>query len=90
MVTQHPVFLVDSTFIFKRIVETFHETPFLVSNNGQDQTHLYGFLRDLLRLYVFLDISYGVLAIGKEVTSVVPREDIESVVGVILSMNIPL
>ena len=90
MVAPHSVFLIDSTFIFKRIIETFHETPLLINKNGQDQTRLYGFLRDLLRLYVTLNISYGVVVIGKEVTSIAPREDIDSVVEMINLMNIPL
>lgn len=89
MVTLSPAYLIDTTFIFKRISETFNDTPLFVNNNGQNHTRLYGFLRDLLRLYASLSINYGVLIIGKENYSVAQREDIDRVVGVIRTMKIP-
>jgi len=90
MVTSLSAFLIDTTFIFVKIYETFHKTPLFVNNDGQDQTYLYGFLRDLLRLHVFLDISHGVIVFGKEVNSVAQKEDIDRIVSAIKSMNLPL
>lgn len=44
------VFLIDATFLLEASGETFSGVPLFVNSKGEDNTFVYGFLRDLSRL----------------------------------------
>ena len=83
MVSAEAVFLIDTTFIFRKIAETFHGARLLVAD-GKDVTFTYGFLRDLLRLRLQLGVRRGIVAVGSECHGV--ATDIEVPVSAVVGI----
>ncbi|MGA1871867.1 MAG: hypothetical protein ACMUJM_25375 [bacterium] len=64
-------------------------TP-LLEVNGRDNTPIYGFLRDLLRLRQTLGINKGVLVIGREAYNVTHEENIQKISLFLREFGVPI
>ena len=81
-------FCIDTTFIFKNTHKAFLGAP-LFYKDGVDNTFLYGFLRDFLRIRQLIGINNGILIIGKEATSVTSKKNVLNIVNLITEIKIP-
>ncbi|MDX2444793.1 MAG: DNA polymerase [Bacteroidales bacterium] len=87
MVTSNYLFFIDSTFILKSTYETFLGCP-LLTFDGKNNTFLYGFLRNLLRLRTRLGINKLLVAFGKESYVVATESDVLSVIEFLVNIDI--
>lgn len=81
-------FVIDTTFIFENVHSGFLGAG-LYTKNGCDNTFVFGFLRDLLRIRQALGINNGIAAIGEDAYSVTSKEDIERTLLVLRKMELP-
>lgn len=81
-------FIIDSTFIFKNTHEAFFKTSLLIKGD-QDNTFLFGFFRDLLRIRLSLGIKKGVLLISKEIYQITSNDNISKVIALLTQIQIP-
>ena len=88
MVALKSRFLIDSTFIFENTYKAFLGAE-LFTLHGHDNTFLFGFLRDFLRLRHSIGINRGLIAIGKEAYAVTERENIHYIVNFLIEIGIP-
>jgi hypothetical protein len=84
----YTVFVIDTTFIFESVHSGFLGAG-LYTNNGCDNTFVFGFLRDLLRSRQILGINNGIAAIGEDAYSVTSKEDIERTLLFLRKMELP-
>lgn len=66
MVNRSDLFLIDATFLLEASERAFCGAPLFVSPEGKDNTFLYGFLRDLLRLRRAIGIEKAIVLVGSE------------------------
>lgn len=88
MVVSQQQFLIDATFIFEKIQKSFLGAPLFVIEN-RNNTFLYGFLRDFLRIRQAIGIKYGVIAVGKEAHTVTEEKTVQQVINLIKRIQIP-
>jgi hypothetical protein len=88
MVMAHNRFLIDSRFIVERTHKTFLGAPLMMAA-GRDHTFTFGCMRDFLRLRRDLGINAGVLILGKEAYSVIPRDSILDLFALLEELKIP-
>ena len=83
------VVLLDLTFIFRKIHQSFIGAPLLTIGSKKDYTFLFGVLRELLRIRQKLGINNGTLALGREAFSVTSEDNIEDVVTLLREIEFP-
>ena len=88
MVDSKQHFLIDATFIFEKTQKSFLAAPLFVSK-GHDNTFLYGFMRDFLRLRQVIGINNGVIAVSKEAHAVTEETNIQEAFDLINRIRIP-
>ena len=81
-------FLIDSAFILESTHASFSGAP-LLTWDRRDNTFLFGFLRDLLRLRRAIGMSRGVVVASKEAYSVTAHENIRNVLGLLGGLGFP-
>lgn len=87
MVTSNNSFYVDATFILKNTHETFFGAP-LLRLDGKNNTFLYGFLRNFLRIRARFGINRVLISFGKESYAAAPESDVLAVTEFLLNLNI--
>ena len=60
------LFLIDSTFLLKASEAAFLGAPLLVDPEGRDHTHVFGVLRDILKLRKRVGIRQAAIIVGQE------------------------
>jgi len=81
-------FLIDSTFIFKNTHESLLGIQLLTSQ-GKDNTFLFVFLRDFLRIRQMFGINNCLLVVSKQTYSTTSKENIDNVIIMLNKLNIP-
>ena len=84
-----PRMIIDTTFLFDKTHKAFLGVEIL-SRDGVDVTYTFGLIRDVLRLLQTLQISKGLLVIGKEACGAVPLEKVEPIVTFLEDLGLPL
>ena len=82
------VFLVDLTFVLRANEQSFYGASLLRSPQGEDNTVLYGVVRDLLRLRKNLSIRNAILVIGSEATTVSSEATINRMLRLLRNLRI--
>ena len=88
MVVSNQIFLIDATFIFENAQKSFLGAPLFV-NKDQDNTFLYGFIRDVLRIRQEIGINNVVIAVGKEAHNATEDQNVKQVFNLINKLRIP-
>ncbi|WP_321415861.1 DNA polymerase [uncultured Desulfobacter sp.] len=88
MVIPKHTFFIDTTFILRNTHSAFFGAPLFVKD-GVDNTFLYGFLRDFLRIRKSIGINNGLLAFCKDSISVTSKENVLQVINFINELKIP-
>ncbi len=88
MVSVHDRFIIDATFILKRIHDSFFGAP-LLTVDGKDHTFAFGFARDILRLRRKLGVCGCVLVIGKDSRLVTSDQNIENTIAFLDRLEYP-
>ena len=82
------VFLVDLTFVLRANEQSFYGASLLRSPQGEDNTVLYGVVRDLLRLRKNLSIRNAILVIGSEANTVSSEATINRMLRLLRNLRI--
>ncbi|MFH1235660.1 MAG: hypothetical protein V1685_01840, partial [Parcubacteria group bacterium] len=90
MVNRENHFAIDTRFLFESSEQAFFDTPLLKSNDGQDQTVVFGFTRDLFRLYNLLGISSSVCVFHSDGQAVSSADNFSLIVTFMRQLQIPL
>ncbi len=87
MVKDKGLYLIDATACFDRTRKTFVGAPLIV-NSGNDNTFIYGFLRDFLILRNDLRVGAGIVLVSRDCRDVVSEQEIQSIVDVLKKLDI--
>jgi DNA polymerase-1 len=82
------VFLVDLTFVLNANEQSFYGASLLIGPQGEDNTVLYGVVRDLLRLRKNLSIRNAIIIIGSEATAVSSEETISRLMHLLRELRV--
>ena len=82
------VFLVDLTFVLKANEQSFYGAPLLIDPQGENNTVLYGVVRDLLKLRKNLSIRTAIIVIGSEATTVSSQATISRMLRLLRDLRI--
>ncbi len=85
----HEVFLIDATYLFEANHKAFIGAPVLVAN-GEDQTFLFGVIREFLRLRQTLGIEEGIFVIGEDAHQVTTTSNIDKTVAFLRQFGVPV
>lgn len=80
MVNSKDIFIIDATFLIDASHKAFLGAPILMVD-GKDQTFLFGFVRDFLRLRYSLGINRGAVVIGEDAYRVTTTSNIQKIVS---------
>src|SRR5208283_3089024 len=90
MVNSKNHFVIDTRFLFESSEQAFFDTPLLQSNDGQDQTVVFGFTRDLFRLRNLLGISSFVCVFHSDGQAVSSVDNFSRIVTFMRQLQMPL
>lgn len=90
MVNRGKLFVIDTRFLFESSEQAFFDTPLLKSNDGQDQTVVFGFTRDLFRLRNLLGISSLVCVFHSDGQAVSSADNFSRIVTFMRQLQLPL
>jgi hypothetical protein len=82
------LFLVDLTFVLKANEQSFYGASLLIDAQGENNTALYGVIRDLLRLRKTLGIRTSIIVIGSETTTVSSEATISRMLRLLRDLRI--
>jgi DNA polymerase-1 len=88
VVKRPELFLIDATFLLEASEEAFRGVPLFTSSNGQDNTFVYGFLRDLLRLRSTNEIQRAIVVVGREANKVAAGAHLDQVCGLLTKLHV--
>ena len=80
MVNSKDSFVIDATFLIDASHKAFLGAPILLVD-GEDQTFLFGVIRDFLRLRQSLGINRGVMVVGEDAYRVTLTSNIKKIVS---------
>jgi len=80
MVAPGDVVVIDLTFLLESAEKSFRGAPLIVGPQGEDNTVLYGVIRDLLKLRNSAGIGHAITVIGKEANTVSSEGNVRSLV----------
>ncbi len=87
MVKDKGLYLIDATACFDRTRKAFVGAPLIV-NSGNDNTFIYGFLRDFLILRNDLRVGAGIVLVSRDCRDVVSEQEIKNIVDVLEELDI--
>jgi hypothetical protein len=70
MVTRNQVVIIDLTFLLESSERSFYGAPLISNAQGEDNTVLYGVVRDLMKLRKSVGISHAIVVIGSEAATI--------------------
>lgn len=88
MVINKGLYLIDATACFDRTRKAFVGAPLILNGGGEDNTFIYGFLRDFLILRNDLRVAAGIVLISRDCRDVASEQEIQNIVDVLETLDI--
>jgi DNA polymerase-1 len=88
MVKRADLFLVDATFLLEASEEAFRGAPLFVSREGQDNTIVYGVLRNLLSIRDQIGIRNAVVLVGSEAERASTGSSVDSICRLLSKLHV--